>query len=115
MILEGITEVAQLIQGLVLAGGALLALAGALATADKAVEIVKKWRAPSADTARKLDTDKRRLDAHEESIADLRESNRVLCAGVLALIEHELHNGNADQMASARDDIIGYLQSKIAK
>ena len=49
----------------------LLALFGTIVTVDKVIDIVKKWRSPSTETERKLATDKRRLDEHEEAIKDL--------------------------------------------
>ena len=87
----------------------------AIVTVDKVIDIFKKWRSPSADTAKKLATDKARLDEHERSIDDLREGQQVLCSGILALLDHELHNGNSDQMQDARDGIMNYLSGKIGK
>lgn len=91
----------------------ILAVFAAIATIDKAVDIFKKWKQPTTDTAKKLANDKERLDQHDKSIKKLQESNQVLCAGILALLDHELHNGNADQMQQARDDIMRYLQGSI--
>ena len=93
----------------------LLAVFAAIVTVDKVIDIFKKWRSPSADTAKKLATDKARLDEHERSIDDLREGQQVLCSGILALLDHELHNGNSDQMQDARDGIMNYLSGKIGK
>lgn len=89
-----------------------MTLFGFAITIDKVIDIFKKWRAPSTDTSRKLDNDKRRLDKHEEEITALKESNRIQLSALLALLDHELHNGNADQMKQASDDILKYLQSK---
>lgn len=93
----------------------LLAVFAAIVTVDKVIDIFKKWRSPSTDTAKKLATDKARLDEHERSIDDLREGQQVLCSGILALLDHELHNGNSDQMQDARDGIMNYLSKKIGK
>lgn len=92
-----------------------LALFAAIATVDKFVEIIKKWRAPTTDTAKKLATDKQRLDEHDKAIEKLQESNQAICSALLALLDHELHNGNADQMQKARDTLMNYLQSLITK
>ena len=92
-----------------------LALFAAIATVDKFVEITKKWRAPTTDTAKKLATDKQRLDDHDKAIEKLQESNQAICSALLALLDHELHNGNADQMQKARDTLMNYLQSLITK
>jgi len=93
----------------------LLAVFAAIVTVDKVIDIFKKWKAPTTDTAKKLATDKQRLDDHEQSIKDLQESQQVLCAGILALLDHELHNGNTGQMQEARDSIMHYLSGKIAR
>ncbi len=93
----------------------LLVLFGGIVTVDKVIDVVKKWRLPATDTAKKLANDKKRLDEHEEAIHSLRESSRVQLAALQALLDHELHNGNADQMQSARDDINSYLQSLVTK
>lgn len=39
-----------------------------------------------------------RQDDNMRQIADVKEGQMALCAGVKALLEHELHNGNADEM-----------------
>lgn len=94
--------------------GVLLVAFGAIVTIDKVIDIFKKWRKPGNDTERKLAADKTRLDGHDRAIQSLTASNEVLCSGVLALLDHEIHNGNADQMQKARDDIMHYLQTNIA-
>lgn len=71
------------------------------------------------DVLEMLANDKRRLDAHEEAINSIRgkqrsleEGQRAVCAGVMALLEHELHNGNSEQMEKASEDINTYLLNK---
>lgn len=91
----------------------LLALFAAMVVVDKAVDVFKKWRAPTTDTMKKLAADKNRLDGHDKEIRELHDSQTVMCKGILALLEHELHNGNADQMEKARDGIMKHLQSKL--
>jgi hypothetical protein len=93
----------------------LLAVFAAIVTVDKVIDIFKKWRTPSTDTAKKLAADKMRLDAHDKAIQNLQESNQVLCSGIMALLDHELHNGNGEQMQKARDDIMHYLQGNIGR
>lgn len=63
--------------------------------------------------ARMLDNDKRALDRHEKEIDRLRECTGYLCAGVDALLEHELHNGNADQMEQASVDLKQFYHSHL--
>ncbi len=108
--MENITP-SQLMNAIVV----LLAVFSAVITVDKVIDIVKKWHAPSSDISKKLDTDKRRLDAHDKAIGDLQDAQRALCAGVMALLDHELHNGNSEQMENARNDIMKYLQMHIGK
>ena len=90
----------------------ILAIFGVLITVDKGIDIIKKWRAPATDTAQKLANDKDRLDNHEQAIQDLQESSRVQCAALVALLDHELHNGNKEQMEGARDDLLKHLMAK---
>lgn len=92
----------------------ILALLSAVTVIDKAVDIFKKWRAPSNDVASKLAVDKARLDRHEAAIHGLQGSDQVMCAGILALLDHELHNGNSAQMEKARDDIMAHLHGRLA-
>lgn len=54
-------------------------------------------------------SDQRRLDDHERKIEDLQAGMRHNCFGVKALLNHELHNGNADEMSKAASDIDKYL------
>ena len=92
-----------------------LAIFAAIVTVDKFIDIIRKWRTPTTDTARKLANDKQRLDEHDEAIVNLRESNQVICSALLALLDHELHNGNPAQMEKARNDMMAYLSKHIAK
>lgn len=93
----------------------LLAIFAAIVTVDKVIDIIKKWRTPSTDTIKKLENDKMRLDAHDEAIHTLQESSRVQLGALMALLDHELHNGNGGQMQKARDDINAYLQNLVSK
>ena len=89
-------------------------------TIGGAIETVKKWKSPRetidatvketlADHGKKLDNDKRMLDRHDGELADIRQGQRSTCRGVQALLEHELHNGNADDMKEASDEINRWL------
>ena len=89
-----------------------LIIFGALITVDKVIDIIKKWRAPATDTAQKLANDKGRLDDHEAAIKELQESGRLHGAALVALLDHELHNGNTKQMEDARDDILKHYMAK---
>ncbi len=95
------------------AGTVLMSVLSFLIASDKAIDIVKKWKAPSTDVAKKLANDKIKLDEHDEAIRDLHQGQQVLCGGITALLDHELHNGNASQMEAARDDLMKYLKEKL--
>lgn len=94
------------------AAGVILIIFGAIITIDKVMDIFRKWKAPTENTAKKLEHDNIRLDEHEKALKDMQASQAVLCSGILALLDHELHNGNADQIQRARDDIMQYLQGR---
>lgn len=95
------------------AGVVLLAAFGSISVIIGCVNGIRGWIKPARDREsnvdRMLSTDKARLDAHEKEIAELREGQKVLCGGLQALLEHELHNGNADQMQKASDNLSGWL------
>lgn len=101
----------------------LLAICAVIAAVGKAVEVVRSLRKPKQDRDSDvrvcLHNDKHRLDDHEarlkqleDGLTDEQEGQRALMQGVMALLDHELHNGNADQMEHARDGINNYLISK---
>lgn len=98
---------------LITTGYVLLAVFAAIVTVDKVLDIIQKWKAPTTNTMRELALDKQRLDEHDQEIRSLKEGQQVLCSGLLALLDHELHNGNTDQMQKARDEMMSYLQGRI--
>lgn len=100
----------------------ILAVFAGIITVDKVIDVIKKWRSPSADTAKKLANDKERLDEHEKKLEQqqkeidlLKENGRVQSAALMALLDHNLHNGNTEQMQNARDDLMHYLQGLMTK
>ncbi len=100
---------------LITAASVLLTLFGAVSVADRFADTVKKWRAPEREVKSRLSENSRTLEAHEEAIRSLREGQKVLCAGVVALLDHELHNGGSRRMARARDELSAYLSGRIGK
>lgn len=90
---------------------------------EKISGLKKRASQPSADAQEEiremLANDKRRLDAHETAILEIRnkqssleDGQRAICNGVMALLDHELHNGNSDQMQKASTRINDYLINK---
>lgn len=97
------------------------------------VNAVEKWRAlrqpkRDADTAMddrltaiedKLKNDKARLDGIDRRLGlmdrdteDIYKGFGAMCNALRALLEHELHNGNADQMQAASSALNNYLTSR---
>lgn len=100
-----------------------LAVCAIIVTLGKAVDTIKGWIKPARkkddDVQDCLHADKKRLDAHDRQIGDLesglhdaQDGQRVLMQGVMALLEHALHNGNSGQMEKASRDIQAHLLSK---
>lgn len=100
-----------------------LGLCIAIKYVGDAVTTLKAWKKPSGDRVAKLEeysrNDKARLDGHEtrlqaleNSMHDTQTGQRVMMRGVVALLEHELHNGNSEQMQEASDNINRYLIDK---
>lgn len=69
-----------------------------------------------SEVNRKLENDKQRLDGHERTLnsisaaqKDTREGFSALAGALLAVLDHELHNGNDEQMNAARNELNRYL------
>ncbi len=95
-------------------------LAGTDLTDEIANKVLEKLEPRFAEIDRKLTSDKDRLDNHETSLKSIQKSNaivrdglRVSCEALTAVLDHELHNGNGDQMQRARDALQTYTNSLI--
>lgn len=100
--------------------GVLLAFAAAIVGIDKLVDVIKKWRKPREQTDQTLtqcmidlESQKARADSQAEEIKALRAGLIVTCQGVKALIEHELHNGNKDEMETASGAIDKWIFDRV--
>lgn len=99
---------------------ALMNLYNAFSSARKnAREEKQRQEQPSATLSEKvaaqskmLGNDKLRLDEHERQINDIRRGQMAMCRGVQALLEHELHNGNSDEMEGASQEISAWLHDR---
>lgn len=60
----------------------------------------------------RLDNVERRLNSHDSDISDLHAGQSAMCRGVQALLDHELHNGNEDEMKAASDGIGKWLRTR---
>lgn len=99
----------QLMNGIVV----VLAVLAAIVAVDKFVDVIKKWKSPEKDIMSKLSADKQALDRHDSEIRALKDGQKALCSGVMALLDHQLHNGNTAQMEDAKTEIERYLKNRI--
>jgi len=91
-------------------------------TEDIATKVMEKLEPRLSSIESKLENDKNRLDNHEDAISTIKKSNEVIagglevtCNALVAVLDHELHNGNSDQMQKARDDLQHYTNSLIGR
>ena len=91
-------------------------------TDEIADKVLEKLEPRFRDIETKLNADKNRLDNHEETIKSIRSSQKVItdgmtvtCDALTAILDHELHNGNSDQMQKARDDLQKYTNGLIGR
>lgn len=82
-----------------------LAVCGAVTTIGKAIEVIRNWRKPA-------DSLKHKVAKHEEQLMILKEGQRVTCEALMALLGHELHNGNSDEMQEASRKLNQYLVNR---
>ncbi len=61
----------------------------------------------------KLDRDKKRLEKLEGKQDDIQAGFRALCNASLALLNHEMHNGNTEEMEAAQKGLQTYLLDQI--
>lgn len=100
-----------------------VALAGIFVLFANVVEAARKLRKPQKTQEhdlvshqeaceKKFANDKRLLDDHSGRIDDLEAGQRVICAALHELLEHELHNGNAESMRKVSGDLFTYLNRR---
>lgn len=82
-------------------------------------KVIEKMEPRFAEIDRKLANDKEQIDAHTRQINTMEKrqnssdkAEKALCRGVLALLNHEIHNGNTDEMEKAKSGIDDYLIEK---
>ena len=80
---------------------------------DKQIDIVRTaCAAHTKELDERLDAVERRINQHDVHIADLHAGQSCMCWGVQALLDHELHNGNEDEMKSASERIGKWLRTR---
>lgn len=98
----------------------LLSCASLLILFANAIESIRKIRKPKddrenallqqqLDCKNKFSKDYDRLNEHEKRITYVEETNKVLCEGIHALLEHELYDGNTDEMRAASAALFSHL------
>ncbi len=106
--------------GLKTAAVVVLLILGALYTVSKGLEAINGFRKPRRqqeettaqaleDHDEKLDNDKRRLDAHEAQLGELRRMLQVQCVAMKALLSHEINGNSVDKLKTANDQLDAYL------
>lgn len=79
-------------------------------------KVLSKMEPRFADIDRKFANDKQTLEAHTRQIGEINKrvdsletGQKAQCRGILALLNHELHNGNSDEMEAAKKGMDNYL------
>ena len=82
-------------------------------------KVIEKMEPRFADIDRKFANDKQLLETHTRQIGELNRrvdgletGQKAQCRGILALLNHELHNGNSDEMEAAKKGMDNYLIEK---
>jgi uncharacterized protein HemX len=82
-------------------------------------KVLEKLEPRFSEIERKLANDKATIDGHSrqmETLAKRADGNeggiKALSRGVLALLNHELHNGNSDELEHAQQTLNDYLIEK---
>lgn len=82
-------------------------------------KVLSKMEPRFVDIDRKFANDKQTLEAHTRQIGEINKrvdsletGQKAQCRGILALLNHELHNGNSDEMEEAKKGMDNYLIEK---
>lgn len=101
----------------------LLAICGAITTIGKALEVVNSWRKPgkAAKEAteetlqafeKRFEKGERRMGRIEADLDDFHDGQFHMCMCIKALIGHELHNGNTQEMLDASSNMDKWLAKR---
>ena len=87
----------------------LAALAALIVLIGNVVKTIREWRKPGmseAEWRRKVDE---KLDTDNQRIQTLEEGNKVICKGILALLNHSINGDSKEKLEDARTAISDYL------
>lgn len=73
---------------------------------------IAEMKAELSEHRRMLENDQRRIDALQNRINDTNGGLMAICEGVQALLNHELHDGNSEEMAAANNNLNKWLFSR---
>ena len=92
--------------------GFIIVLAALVVFAGGSLSLVKNWRdlrKPSSDVTRwRSDTDAK-LDRDNKRLNALEEGNKVLCQGMLAMLNHEITGNSIEKLRNAQELMNSYL------
>ena len=84
-----------------------------IAYANKPKETVDELKRRIEMLERKTDEDfKQKFDNIDAEIGNLKESNKVLIGGMLALLEHSLDGNNTKGLEKSKEELTEYLKNK---
>ena len=97
-------------------------LSGKDLTDEIADKVLAKLEPRFAEIDKKLSSDKDRLDNHEAALKDVGKSNKIIRSGMkvtadalATVLDHELHNGNTEQMQAASAELRKYSNGLIKR
>lgn len=73
------------------------------------IKTVSDWRKPNKDIDKRIGSLEARVGILEGRTGDLSRGQKAMLGGIMALLEHELHNGNSLEMEEASKEINNYL------
>lgn len=95
--------------------GFIVVLAALVVFAGGILSLVKNWRdlrKPSSDVTRwRSDTDAK-LDRDNKRLNALEEGNKVLCLGMLAMLNHEITGNSIEKLRNAQEQMNSYLVNR---
>jgi len=84
-----------------------------IAYANKPKETTDELKRRIEMLERKTDEDiKQKFDNIDTEIANLKESNKVILGGLLALLKHSIDGNNTDSLHKAEEELTDYLRNK---